>query len=108
MMEELAELTAALSRAPLWLGLAFLIPAALGLIAMAITEVSFMKARNHERHEQRQARNAELCGLPLTEYLALSRRERRRRLQAAHQAQQPPMTGADLEEIEARVRRGGW
>lgn len=39
--------------------------------------------RKEQRQHAKQHNNAALLGLALTEYLALSRRERKRRLQAA-------------------------
>jgi hypothetical protein len=42
-----------------------------------------VRARNPLRLAARQERNALLCGLPLTEYLALSRCQRKARLRAA-------------------------
>lgn len=44
-----------------------------------------MKARADHHLNARQRANAELCGLPLTEYLALPRRERKRRVRAARE-----------------------
>jgi hypothetical protein len=40
-----------------------------------------VRRREQDRQAERQRANAAQCGLPLTEYLALSRRERKRRLQ---------------------------
>lgn len=42
-----------------------------------------MRARERLRLAARQERNALLCGLPLTDYLALSRYQRKARLRAA-------------------------
>jgi hypothetical protein len=39
-----------------------------------------VRRRESNRKAARQQANAELCGLPLTEYLALSRRERKRQV----------------------------
>lgn len=45
-----------------------------------------MSARTVQRRIEQQQANAELVGLPLTEYLDLPRRERKRRLQRVRQA----------------------
>lgn len=42
-------------------------------------------SRHEDRQAEQQQANADLCGLTLTEYLALPRRERKRRLQAARE-----------------------
>lgn len=41
-----------------------------------------MKRRHWLRSRSRTAENAALCGLPVSEYMALPRRERKRRLAA--------------------------
>jgi hypothetical protein len=51
-----------------------------------------VRARENRRLAARQQANAELCGLPLAEYLALSRRERKRQVRHALDAVEIPLT----------------
>jgi hypothetical protein len=49
--------------------------------------VGLVKPRNLARLADRVAANAELCKVPLSEWVAMTRRERRSRLQAARKEQ---------------------
>jgi hypothetical protein len=66
-----------------------------------------MRPRHQQRKAAREQANAALCGLPLTEYLALDRRERKRRVSRALAAAEIPfrVVGMGLFPLPGERRR---